>query len=238
MRQLTLDIRPDATPRFDNFVPGANTELLTRLQVLALCQAPDAIYLCGPAGSGRTHLLCATCAAAAVLGRQALMVQGAHAGDDLPLPQDGLLVVDDVEQLSAPAQIALFRAFNAAGSRRTALLMSGNAPPLRLALREDLRTRIGSALVFEVRPLNDEDKAETLARHARARGMNLPREVVDYLLHHGRRDLPWLLAALDALDAGSLERKRPPTLHLLREVLQARVDLSPVSVSSGAHRPR
>jgi DnaA family protein len=42
----------------------------------------------------------------------------------------------------------------------------------------------------------------------------------DYLLHHGRRDLPSLLAVLDALDRYSLQTKRQITLPLVREVLQ------------------
>ncbi|NTV10236.1 MAG: DnaA regulatory inactivator Hda, partial [Zoogloea sp.] len=31
MKQLTLDIRPDAAPALDNFVPGANADLLAAL---------------------------------------------------------------------------------------------------------------------------------------------------------------------------------------------------------------
>ena len=45
-------------------------------------------------------------------------------------------------------------------------------------------------------------------------------EVVEYLLRHGRRELSSMLAVLDALDAASLERKRPVTLPLLREMMQ------------------
>ena len=43
--------------------------------------------------------------------------------------------------------------------------------------------------------------------------------VVRYLLQHGRRDLPSLLALVDRLDERSLSLQRPPTLPLLRELL-------------------
>ncbi len=44
--------------------------------------------------------------------------------------------------------------------------------------------------------------------------------LVRYLLCHGRRDLPSLMAVLDGLDRATLERKRPATLPLLKEALQ------------------
>jgi DnaA family protein len=59
-----------------------------------------------------------------------------------------------------------------------------------------------------------------LAAYARGRGFELSAEVIDYLLRHGRRDMPSLLAALAALDRFSLAAKRPITVPLLREWLQ------------------
>ncbi|MEW5891317.1 MAG: DnaA regulatory inactivator Hda [Pseudomonadota bacterium] len=216
-RQLTLDIRPEQQPGFDNFVEGSNGELLARLRALAEPDRFDLIYLWGPPGSGRSHLLRAARRAAR---RPTALVRGAEAGDDLGLAPGGLLIVDDVDRLSGTAQIALFRAFNSARPIGLALLMSGPVPPLQLALREDLRTRIGAALIYEVKPLTDEDKAAILRQHARARGMRVEDDIIRYLLRHAPRDLPTLMALLDALDRVSLEQQRQVTLPLLREVLQ------------------
>jgi DnaA family protein len=100
------------------------------------------------------------------------------------------------------------------------LITSGAAAPLHLLLREDLRTRIGQSLIFEVKSLTDDDRNAILNAQAATRGLRLEPEIVQYLLRHGRRDLSSLLRTLDALDAASLERKRPITLPLLREILQ------------------
>lgn len=224
-RQLLLDIRPEQRPTLDNFVVGANAELLSRLRALYQPKAFDVVYLWGPVGSGRTHLLRATHAAADVARRRAVYVAGEEAGAELPCPPGGLLIVDDVDRLDETAQIALFRAFNTARLAGLALLMSGSVPPLQLALREDLRTRIGSALIYELKPLSDEDKAAALKNRAAQRGMRIDDELIAYLLSHAPRDLPTLMALFDALDRVSLERKRPVTLPLLREVLQS---LSPL----------
>ena len=218
-RQLTLDIRPEPHPTLENFVAGANAELVARLRALAQPKAYDAVYLWGPPGSGRSHLLRASLAAAETAGRRVVFVAGEEAGAELPCPPGGLLIVDDVDRLGDAAQVALFRVFNSARLAGLALLMSGPAAPLALTLREDLRTRVGQALVYQVQPLGDEEKAVTLQRLAGERGLRVDEGVIGYLLRHGARDLPSLMAVLDALDRASLERKRPVTVPLLKEML-------------------
>lgn len=227
MKQLVLDIRPDAPPTLDNFVAGTNAELVATLSLLAGTPAGAAsplparhLYLWGAPGSGRSHLLRASVAMAAEAGRPAQLCAAAEVGAALPETAGALLAIDDVDRLAPAAQIALFNAFNRARGSAQTLLLAGPAAPLGLALREDLRTRIGQSLIYEVQPLDDASRAAILATLAERRGLRLADEVVDFLLRHGRRDLSALLAVLDALDAASLERKRPVTLPLLREMMQ------------------
>ncbi|AWI75541.1 DnaA regulatory inactivator Hda [Parazoarcus communis] len=223
MKQLVLDIRSDAPPTLDNFVVGANSELVASLSLLAtdrsLLPAPH-LYLWGTSGKGRSHLLQAAVAVAAANGRQTHYLNADTVRDALPETPDALLAIDDIDRLRPEAQIALFNAFNRARLNGQSLLLAGLQPPLALALREDLRTRIGQSLIFEVQPLDDDSRAAILATLAERRGLRLADEVVDFLMRHGRRDLPSLLAAFNALDAASLEQKRPITLPLLREMMQ------------------
>ena len=225
-RQLLLNIRPQEASSLDNFVVGANAELMARLSELADPGVFDQVYLWGPPGSGRSHLLQAAQARAKATRRPALYVRATELGAELAPPPGGLLIVDDVDALGEAAQITLFRTFNAARLVGLALLLSGPEPPLLLKLREDLRTRIGATLVYEVKPLSDTDKAQALRHHAQGRGMPIDDSLIDYLLHHGRRDLPSLLAAIDMLDRVSLEQKRVPSLPLLRELMQKSLDLA------------
>lgn len=218
-QQLTLDIRPEPHPTLENFIVGANVELVARLRALAQPRAFDTVYLWGPRGCGRTHLLRATQAAADAAGRRVVLIAAEEAGAELPCPPGGLLIADDIDRLDDNAQVALFRTFNSARLAGLALLLAGSAPPLELKLREDVRTRIGSAIVYQVKPLSDEDKATTLLSQASQRGMRMEDEVIGYMLRHTSRDLPSLMAVLDALDQASLERKRPVTVPLLKEML-------------------
>jgi DnaA family protein len=194
MKQLALGISPPPQPTLDNFVPGANAELLAQLRRFqAGGYAESVLYLWGEAGSGKSHLL------AACAGRNA---------------------VDDVETLDPTAQIGLFNAINEARQAGGAVLAAGNAPPAQLPLREDLKSRLAWGLVFQVKPPSDEERSAFLRGEAARRGMPLPDEVIGYLLTRMRRDLRSLAAILDRLDRYSLETKRPITLPLVREALK------------------
>jgi len=223
MTQLLLDLKPEQLPTLDNFVAGGNAELVSRLRGLADRGSFDAIYLWGPDGCGKSHLLAATATAAAG-SRPVSLREAAKVSAEIVTPPGTLLAIDDVQALSEAAQIALFRTFNAARLAGLALLLSGHEPPARLSLREDLRTRIGQMLVFEVKPLTDDEKSAALRRHALMRGMRVDESLVRYLLSRGRRDLNSLMAVLDSLDRATLEQQRPATLPLLKEVMQLQFD--------------
>ena len=195
-RQLALPISPPPEPTLDNFVPGANAELLARLRQLAAGElAESVLYLWGEAGSGRSHLLAASA-------------------------RPGLTVADDVERLDEPRQIALFNAINAARDSGGAVLAAGAAPPAQLALREDLKSRLAWGLVYQVKPLTDAEKALSLHAEAARRGLKLADEVVWFLLTHTRRDLRSLTALLERIDRASLEQRRAVTLPLVRELIR------------------
>jgi DnaA-homolog protein len=197
MQQIPLEISPPAEQRFASFLPGANREALAAVQSLATGGLREAVvYLWGEPGSGRTHLLRAA----------------AHANPELT-------IADDVETLDAEAQQALFIAINAARDGRGAVLAAGPLPPARLSLRDDLRTRLAWGLVYQLKPLTDEQKREHLRAAAGRRGLALGDEVADYLLARLPRDLSSLNAVLDRLDRLSLAKQRPLTVPLVREAL-------------------
>jgi DnaA family protein len=214
-RQLLLKLRPEGEPTLDNFVVGINGELLERLRMFGTA---DQIYLWGATGSGRSHLLAAIARRGS--NHPVKQIAAADVGDTLDVEADSLLVIDDVHQLSAAAQIALFRIFIAARENGVSLLLSGPQPPLQLNLREDLRTRIGQMLIYEIKGLSDEEKTSALRHYAEQRGLPVDDAVLRHLLLHGRRDLPSLLATVDRLDELSLSLQRPATLPLLRQLMQ------------------
>lgn len=223
MKQLLLDIAADAPPTLENFLSGRNAELLHALRTILQGGVGERfIYIWGEPGSGRSHLLHAWIHAAQQGGLPAIYVQG-----EVPAQWEGggLVAVDDVDRLGQEGQIALFHLYNRLKEAGGALLVSGPVAPAGLDIRPDLLTRLGWGLVYQVHGLNDDEKALALQAHARERGFILPQEVLDYLLRHWRRDLPSLMAVLDALDRYTLEQQRPVTVPLLRQLLQLELEL-------------
>ena len=216
MRQLLLDLLPEMQPRLDNFVVGANGDVLTGLTGWLSPESRESILLLwGEGGSGKTHLL---------LASEACYVDGktdtglASIDPDHPCR---FYAIDNVEALDESGQIALFGLFNRLRSEGGRLLTAAALPPRRLALREDLRTRLGSGLIYRLYPLSDEEKIAALQAQAAARALPLPPEALTYLLSRAPRDMRTLSALLAALDRYSLEQQRPITLPLLREVLHS-----------------
>jgi DnaA family protein len=215
LSQLLLDIAPESHPTLDSFVAGRNMELLSALRHTLVGGVNErCFYVWGETGSGKSHLLQACVHAARGMGQNALYAQGV-------VPESAAVVaLDDVEKLDDAAQIGLFNLYNQMRESDGMLLVSGRESVLHLELRDDLRTRLGWGLVYQVHSLSDDEKAFALLQHARAKGYFLSHEVTQYLLRHGRRDLPSLLAVLDALDAHSLSLHRAPSVPLLKEILQ------------------
>jgi DnaA family protein len=200
MQQLLLELAPPPQPTLENFFPGRNGAAVKALRE-ALAAGERFVFLWGPGGSGKTHLLRAFSAAAAAAAREAV-------------------ALDDVARLGEAEQIALFDACNRLRASKGALAASAAAPPAQLALRPDLRSRLASGIVLQLHPLSDDDKSAALAGHAARRGMRLERELTAYLLTHFDRDMGAQIALLDALDRYSLQRKRALTLPLLKEALR------------------
>ena len=224
MKQLLLDIAPPSPPTLANFVPGRNRELSQTLDAM-LAGKERFIYLWGATGCGRSHLLQAVIAAATRNQLNAVYIECDSTDNTdnafVAASTADCVAVDDVERLSASAQIGLFNLYNCMRDEGHArLLVSGPVAPAQLELREDLVTRLGWGLVYQVHELTDEEKVQAMQSHAASRGFDLPQEVSVYLLRHGRRDMPSLIATLDALDRYSLANQRQITVPLLRELLQ------------------
>lgn len=220
MRQLLLDLGAEKPQTLDTFVVGHNAELAQLLHGFAN-PAGDMpkerfVYLWGEAGSGKTHLLRALAA-----DRPARYIPAGAPEDDYVFSEDiSLYLMDDCQLLSPLAQIAAFALFNQARENGALLVSAGDKPPAALELREDLRTRLGWGLIYQVHGLTDEEKIEALTQSALARGLTLSQGVLPYLITHYRRDMRSLAAMLDALDHYSLETQRPITLPLLKSLLQ------------------
>jgi DnaA family protein len=221
VQQLTLELAAQEPPEFANFVVGGNREVIAALTTLASGGLRETgVVIWGAAGVGKTHLLRATVAAAAGAGRSAQYIEDPNDAHPDAATAGALIAVDAVDSADPSAQGRLFTLYNALAASGGQFLGACTRAPAQLAVRDDLRTRLGYGLVYEIVALADADKAAALASYAKARGFTLGDDVIAYLLAHGRRDMSTLVATLAALDRQSLAARRPITVPLLREWLQ------------------
>lgn len=222
--QLVFELAPPEPPSFANFLAGRNGEALQALTRVANGTLPETgLVVWGVQGAGKSHLLHAAAAACVARGRRCAIFdepQGLLDASTEMLADNALIAVDKVDHASEEVQARLFTLYNTARANARHLLLASRIPPAQMSVREDLRTRLGWGLVYEIVPLADEDKPAALVAYARQRGFTLSPDVVRYLLAHGRRDMTTLLATLAALDRHSLAIKRAVTVPMLRAWLQ------------------
>lgn len=217
MQQIPLPIGPQAEPTFDNFLAGANGAALEHLRGLELPAAP--VYLWGPAGSGKTHLLRALAAHCQGQGQRVGWFDAADRQPWVLSTEWSAVVIDRCDALDAAAQAAAFALFIEAATHGVQVAAAGRLPPVDLPLRDDLRTRLGWGHVFALQALPDAETRAALRREGDRRGILLSDELMNHLLTHFPRDLGHLMGLFDRLDRFALARSRRLTVPLLRQML-------------------
>ena len=221
MQQIALDIGLRTPPTLDNYFPGPNAAALAHLQQWLPARSDTApTYVWGPEGSGKTHLLQA---AVAGLRAQGHSVGYLDAQTQEPAAFDeawAAVVMDDVHLYGDALQHSAFSWFVQAYTLQRPVLAAGRLAPVDLALREDLRTRLGWGHVLGLQLLDEAQSRAVLRQVADARGLDLSDEVMDFTLRRFSRDLGSLMQLLDGLDRYALQTQRALTIPLVKSMLE------------------
>jgi DnaA family protein len=226
--QLALELRMPPDQRFDTFV-SASAMTLAQLRALAHGESREACYVEGARGTGKSHLLRATCAEADASGRRIAFLPLAslrgRLRDALELVAGrDLVAIDGLEAIAGERgdEIALFDLHNRAHAEGVALLYAAEAVPAALGfVLPDLVSRLAQCHRIALSPLGDDGRREVLRLRARHRGVAFDDAAIEWLLRRAGRDLAGLTALLDRLDRASLAAQRRITVPFLREVLGA-----------------
>ena len=127
--------------------------------------------------------------------------------------------MDDVHHYSAAQQHTAFSWFVQAQSLQRPVLAAGELAPADLALRDDLRTRLGWGHIFRLQLLSEPERRAVLRQAADARGVFLGDDVMDFMLTRFSRDLGSLMELLGLLDGYALQTKRAMTSPLIKSMM-------------------
>lgn len=224
--QLPLALRFPPEQRLATYL-GASVGMIERLQALAEGGLADALYLQGGNGSGKTHLLLGTCAAAEAVGRRprylSLARARGHVRDAIGgLEHADLVALDDLEAISGvhDDEVALFDLHNRLRDGGVGLLYAAASAPSALPLElPDLRSRLAQCTVVPLRAQDDAGRAAVLRQRAASRGLAFDDAALDWLLTRCSRDLSDLSALFEQIDRASLAAQRRITVPFLRQVL-------------------
>ena len=226
MQQITLDIGTPLTPTLDNFFAGPNAEVVSHLRqwlhggAHGAGRSALACFIAGAPGSGKSHLVSALAHAMDEKGESVgILCPDSPAAADFN-PAWAAVILEDVHGFDAPRQHTAFNWFVNAQAYQRAVFATGNAMPRALALREDLRTRLGGGQIFQLQALTDAQVRAVLQDSARLRGLVLGEEVLDFVLHRFSRDLGNLMPLLTALDHFALQTQRAITIPFIKTMLE------------------
>jgi DnaA-homolog protein len=226
-KQLPLQFEFRANQSFEDFFPSTNNEVINHLQKASSGLGERQIFLWGPSGLGKSHLLQACCHRAQSLNLSSFYFS--FSAIELPDPEllMGLEVfdvvcLDNIEQIAGNAawENAFFNFFNRHRDEDHILIMSANCAPNQIAIQlPDLKTRLNWGLTLKLQSLSDHEKIKTLIFKADKMGFEISAQVGRFLLTHYERDLPALWVLLTKLDQASLAAKRKLTIPFLKQIL-------------------
>ena len=232
--QLIFDFPVIPRFGFENFVVcGGNKTAYQFAQKIATGDATEnLLYIYGPEGSGKTHLL--TALSNAIGGRYFsfrdagtlycgdYLAEGPARLSDL-FADSSALILDDLHLLpdNQEVRVELWELFNAFYTTGRKIAIAGVAPPKELPhLDGHLTSRLLWGLVARMDVSDDESRRMILKKLAEDRQMSLPDDVIDQMLLRVRRDIPSLVYALEAINRFAIATKRKIGLRLAKEVLK------------------
>ena len=224
-QQLPLPMTLSEETTFANFYEGDQEAVVRALNASLNDAGERFIYLAGPTGVGKTHLLQACCHEFFNRQRASMYVplkMGLSPAVLQHLETMPLVCVDDIPVIvgNAEWEEALLHFYNRARDNGVLLIVSGNRVPTNLTCRlADLQSRLSWGLTFSLKELTDTQKIHALQQRAHDRGLEFPDEVGQFLLHHYPRHMPTLFQLLDKLDHASFIAQRKLTVPFVKSTL-------------------
>ncbi len=234
---------------FDQFVIGASNRF-AHAAALSVAESPsrsyNPLFIYGPAGLGKTHLLHAighhvralfSSKSVRYVSTETMMNEFVDAMRSKGMPtfkrryrEVDVLLVDDIQFLERTEQLQeeFFYTFNDLHGRGSQIVISSDRPPKSIATIEDrLRSRFEWGLITDIQPPEFETRLAILRKKAEAEHLDgIPNPVLAFIADNVVDNVRELEGSLIRVAAYSSLHRAPLTEEIAKEVL---ADLLPVS---------
>lgn len=237
LRAEPLPLVPPPPETFGNYLGATNAKTVARLVAAVRASlARDArlpLLLCGPRGSGKSHLARAFVAEAHAGGGEAVYLDLGALGSETAcalLAAGGwgryaCLALDGIENLRGQRarEEALLSLLVDTGGGASGLFMTEAADGEigKGWILPDVVSRLRAAEILHLKPPNEDERRAIVRAYFVARRMPVGESVLAWIETHAPRDLTSLGALSAALLHEAERRKRRITLGLAREVLRS-----------------
>ena len=234
---------------FDDFVIGASNRF-AHAAALSVAESParsyNPLFIYGPAGLGKTHLLHAighhvralfSSKRVRYVSTETMMNEFVEAMRSKTMPgfkrryrEVDVLLVDDIQFLERTEQLQeeFFYTFNDLHSRGSQIVISSDRPPKSIATIEDrLRSRFEWGLITDIQPPEFETRLAILRKKAESEHLDgIPDAVLAFIAENVVDNVRELEGSLIRVAAYSSLHRVPLTEEVARQVL---ADLLPAS---------
>lgn len=234
-----VKLHPDYT--FDSFVVGPGNRL-AHASCVAVSHSPgdtyNPLFVYGPVGLGKTHLLHGICWEAKNLNTnvniqfltcEQFMNRFIRAIEEGNLPEFqnqlrsvDILVIDDIQFLREreQSQEEFFHTFNALYDNRKQIVLSADCAPNEIgSLEERLVSRFKWGLVTSVDAPSYETRVAIVQKKAHLRGCEISDEVAAYIAQSAKANIRELEGALTIVYATAKTTGQPINLTLAKQAL-------------------
>ncbi|MDD4124618.1 MAG: chromosomal replication initiator protein DnaA [Eubacteriales bacterium] len=226
---------------FENFVVGSSNKV-AQSACLAVATNPviriNPLFLYGPSGLGKTHLLFATVNEAKrqnqninilyVTGEQftneiidAITAKNTAEFRDKYRNTD-MLLVDDIQFIAGKVvvQEEFFHTFDTLYKMQKQIVLTSDKPPKDInPLEERLKTRFEMGLIADIQPPETELRTAIFKQKTKTLGLNIPNDVLTYLAENIKSNVRQIEGAVKKLWAQSFITNEKITLKMAQNVL-------------------
>ncbi|HHX53675.1 MAG TPA: chromosomal replication initiator protein DnaA [Clostridiales bacterium] len=246
---------------FDNFIVGSSNKF-AHAACTAVADKPgkswNPLYIHGPSGLGKTHLLYAIINSVVARYPKSIIVyvngeqftneiieaiaRGATSQFRAKYRTADMLLIDDIQFIAGKdaTQEEFFHTFNALYEEQKQIIITSDRPPRDIrTLEERLRTRFEWGLIADIKPPDYELRIAIMQNKANAMGMNIPLDVFRFLSENLRSNVRQLEGAIKKIYAHSYLTKEPVTvemaLHCISDMVsgQQRAAVTPERIIAG-----
>jgi DnaA family protein len=228
MAQLPLPLSFDKRFSLQNYFADNGDFVVQQLTALFDETGEALVGLWGGVDSGKTHLLNACAHYARHCGIQfhlfdAAQLLEAEVQSFSDFPEGSVLGLDNLDLLAGNRdwEEQFYHLINRvkAGELRFVFSLSRNPRDIGFRL-PDLKSRLMWGLLIALKTPDDEQLAELISKRAQLLGLEVSRDVSNYLLNHFSRKLSDQMQLLYRLDHAALSKKRKITIPFIREICQ------------------